>query len=152
MTKTNLLSECIFFKNFAYVGHKVLIRNESSHTLLTKSELIFIKELKENGLILEVPLNVCQKGHNLTLFFLNSDSVVGTKLPDFGRFKEAQFEAMAKVESIERNESKEATVIIDVYFTQYDIEGWKKILNEYVKNQEEINKTITNQHVIRDEE
>lgn len=149
---TNLLSECILKKHFTRFGHKILIRNETSHTLLSKAGLVLIKELKENGLTLEVPINICQKGHNLTLFFLSLDSETTTILPDFGRLKEAEFEAMVKVEAIEKNESKENTVFIDVHFTQYDIETWKKILNDYMKNQEGINKMLKNQHQIRDEE
>ena len=101
---------------------------------------------------LEVPINICQKGHNLTLFFLSSDTEITSMLPDFGHFKEAKFEAIAKVEKIEKNVSNENAVFIDVYFTQYDIGEWQKILNEYEKNQEEINKMIMHQHDIRDAE
>ena len=117
---------------------------------MTKPELISIKELKENGLTLEVPLNTCQKGHNLTLFFLHLNLTSLSKLPDSGPYKDAQFEAMVKVEKVEKN--KENTVFIDVNFTQYNIELWKNVLSQYQKNQEEINKMIMCQHTIRDEE
>ncbi|MBC7537241.1 MAG: hypothetical protein H7281_00350 [Bacteriovorax sp.] len=149
---TKLISECIFKKSFARFGHNVLIRNETSHTLITKSELISIKELKERGVTLEVPINVCQKGHNLTLFFLQLNSNTVGVLPDFGHFKEAFFEAIVKVESIEKNESKENSVFIDVQFTQYDLGEWTKLLNLYAKNQEDINKMIMHQHEIREDE
>jgi hypothetical protein len=149
---TKLISQCILKKSFARFGHKILIRNETSHTLITKSELISIKELKERGVTLEVPINVCQKGHNLTLFFLQLNSETVGVLPDFGHLKEAVFEAMAKVETIEKNESKENSVFIDVQFTQFDFAGWTKLLNLYAKNQEDINKMIMHQHEIRDDE
>ncbi|MDD4975817.1 MAG: hypothetical protein PHY93_15775 [Bacteriovorax sp.] len=149
---TKLISECILKSSFTRLGYKLLIRNETSHTLLTKPELISIKELKERGVTLEVPINICQKGHNLTLFFICLDAEMTSRLPDFGHFKDAKFEAIAKVETIERNQKNENTVFIDVYFTQYDIGEWQKILNEYEKNQEEINKMIMHQHDIRDEE
>jgi hypothetical protein len=63
-----------------------------------------------------------------------------------------QANAMAKVEAIEKNEAQGNTVFIDIHFTQYDIEAWKKVLGEYVKNQEEINKIIMRQHELRGEE
>lgn len=149
---SKLISECILKTNFNRFGHKILIRNETSHTLLTKSEVIYVRELKDDGLTLELPINVCQKGHNLTLFFLNPETIPQTKLPDLGHYKEAQFEAMVKVEKIEKNKDKESMVFIDVHFTQYDIDGWKKIINACVKNQDDINSMIMSQHLERDDE
>ena len=149
---TNLISDCILKNDLARLGFKLLIRNETSHTIITKSELILLKELRDDGLTLDVPINICQKGHNLTLFFLRFDSAPVSNVPDFGTLKEAQFEALAKVEMIEKNETKDGSVFIDVQFTQYNIEGWKKVVNQYLKNQEEINSLIMGQHLIRDNE
>jgi hypothetical protein len=149
---SKLISECIFKNNFNRFGHKVLIRNESSHTLSTKPELITIKELKITGLVLEVPINVCQKGHQLTVFFMPLDFKYFTKLPDFGRYKESLFEAVAKVDSIEKIPGMDASVIIDIHFTQYKNFEWKIILDEYASNQEEINKMIMLQHLEREKE
>lgn len=147
-----LISDCLSKKNFARFGHKIFIRNETSHTTFMKADLISIKELKENGIIFELPINVCQKGHNLTLFFIHTEfEAVGT-LPSSGRYKNAEFEVMAKVENISKNDLKESFVFVDAHFVQYDIEGWEKLLAKYLKKQEEINGMIMNQHRIRDEE
>lgn len=150
------LSDYIFKKNFEAFSHRLCVRNETSNTIFTKSEVIKIKELKEDGVTLEIQNNVCQKGHNLTLFFLNSDTQ-GTQekivLPNSGHYKEALFEAIGKVEKLETNnvlENKEKMVLIDLHFTQYDQVAWRKILNLYEQNQDQINKMLTEQHKKRD--
>jgi hypothetical protein len=146
-----LISDWIFKNKFSRFGHKVLIRNETSHTVLLKSNLITLRELKENGLNLEIPKDSCQKGHNLTIFLLNIHTKSPSILPP-GHLKEATFEAMSKVVSIEKGTDKESTILIEVLFTQYEILEWKKILSAYEKNQENINNIIMSPHAIRDEE
>ena len=146
----NLISDCILLNNFVRFGHKILIRNETSHTILAKPESITVKELKESGLALEIPINVCQKGHNLTLFFVHFEATTFSKVPVSGRYKDAQFEALVKVDSLEKTTAD--SVFIEVNFTQYDIDIWKKLLNQYVKKQDSINTMILHQHQIRDEE
>lgn len=141
-----LLSDYIFKKSLSPFGHKLCVRNETSHTQFVKSEAISIKELKEDGLTLELPINVCQKGHNLTLYFLDLDYKNKITLPISGHFKEALFEAMGKVERLEMNKINKDFVFIDLHFTQYDQIGWKKILMEYSKNQDEINDVLKSQH------
>lgn len=111
-----------------------------------KSEAISIKELKEDGVSLELPINVCQKGHNLTLYFLDLDYKNKIILPISGHFKEALFEAMGKVEKLEISKINKECVFIELHFTQYDQVKWKKILMEYSKNQDEINDVLMSQH------
>lgn len=147
-----LISDYIFKKNFAPFGHKLCIRNETSHTLFTKTDCILIKELKDDGLTLEIPSNVCQKGHSLTLFFLSLETGTKITLPSSGHFKEALFEAIAKVEKLESNKMNKETVLIDLHFTQYDQSVWKKILELYSKNQDEINDLLMKQHDQREKE
>jgi len=146
----NLISDCILSNNFARFGHKILIRNETSHTILAKPESIVIKELKEIGLALEIPKNICQKGHNLTLFFVNFEVTTFSKLPVSGHYKDAQFEALVKVEILEKISAD--SVLIDVNFTQYDMDMWKRVLSQYVKKQDSINAMVNTQHQIRDVE
>ena len=145
-----LISEFILKKSFTRFGYKVLIRNENSHTLLTKTDLISIIELKTTGLVLEVPVNTCQKNHQLTLFFLPLSFIYITKLPDVGRYKESIFEGVVKVDNIEKNANKEGAVFIDVHFTQYKTFEWESLLRDYADNQEEISNMILRQHDIRD--
>lgn len=146
------LSQYLFKQNFASVGYKIYIRNETSRTLFIKTELIHLKVLKEDGLVIELPVNVCQRGHTLTLFFLNKDSELQNKIPNSGHLKEAAFEAMVRVENIEANPGIAGSTFIDLQLTQYDSEGWKKILNSFSENQEYLNNMISKQHKIRDEE
>jgi hypothetical protein len=146
-----LISDWILKNKFSRFGHKVLIRNETSHTVLLKSNLITIRELRENSLSLEIPKDPCQKGHNLTIFLLNIHTKSPSILPP-GHLKEATFEAMSKVISIEKGTDKENTIIIEALFTQYEIVEWKKILSSYEKNQENINNIIMGTHAVKDEE
>jgi hypothetical protein len=148
---TNLISNHIY-SNSTRTTYKVLIRNENSHTTFSKPDLISIKEFKEDGLSLEIPINICQKGHNLTVFLINSDLEIIPAIPDVGHIKEAKFEAVAKVVNFEKNMEHDNLICIDVQFTQYDTYSWKNILKEYKKYQEEITNILMRQHNILDEE
>lgn len=145
-----LLSDYIFKQSFTPFGHKICLRNETSHVLFTKTETVFIKELRDDGLTLEIPINTCQKGHNLTLFFLSMETGKKITLPHSGNFKEALFEVIAKVEKIESNSLNKEMVFVDLRFSQYDQIGWKKILNLYSKQQDQINDLLMKQHLHRE--
>lgn len=142
-----LISECLSNETFIAFGYKIVIRNETSHTQVTQPELISIKELKNNGIILEMPINSCQKSHTLSLFFLSPESIITKiKLPKTGIYKEAEMEAMTKVEHIEVNEGKTDTVTVDMNFTQIDLKRWKKIIEQYAANQNKIDDMLMNQY------
>jgi len=143
---TQLLSDYIFKESFTPIGHKICVRNETSHVLFTKTEMILIKELKDDGITLEIPINICQKGHTLTLFFLSMETGKKITLPNSGSFKEALFEAIVKVEKIESSSLNKEMVFVDLRFSQYDQIVWKKILKKYSKNQDEINELLSKQH------
>lgn len=140
-----LISNWITHNNFQGLHHKIIIRNETSHTQFIKPELIIIRELKENGLTLEMPLNVCQLGHNLMLFFLNFETDHKIQLPVTGRFKEAKLEALAKVEHLEINHDKEHVVFVELNFTQIDLELWKNFIKDYATNQKLIDEMMLKQ-------
>ena len=151
---TKLISEYISKETFSTgFGYKIVIRNESSHTQIIKPELISIKELKENGIILEMPSNSCQKSHNLSLFFLNPETMPAKiKIPDSGRYKEAVMEVITKVEHIELNESKKNSIYVEMNFTQIDVKRWKKIMEHYNSNQVKIDDMLHSQFKRSDEE
>ncbi|MGZ3788815.1 MAG: hypothetical protein ACXVLQ_09845 [Bacteriovorax sp.] len=142
-----LLSELIFKKDASKEeDFKIFLRNETSRTIYSKPETIFLRVLKEDGLIVEMPINICQKGHSLTLFFLSSESRLKMPIPNIGHVKEASFSAMAKVDNIEVNLVNPAFAFIDLHFTQYDMQVWKSIIESIVKDQESINEALMNQH------
>lgn len=140
-----LISEYISPKSFMRLSHKVLIQNDTSNTQFTSPELISIRELKENGIVLEMPINICQTGHSLTLFFMTSDTIAKKNSPQKGRCEECILEAIAKVENIEINFNDNHMVFADLYFTQNDNKIWEKILQEYADNQETIDHMIIDQ-------
>ena len=141
-----LISECISNETFSTFGYKIVIRNETSQTQITKPELISIKELKDNGLVLEMPINACQKGHTLSLFFLTPQYVTAKiKLPKTGSYLDAEMEAITKVEQVEVNQEKINTVFVDMNFTQVDLFLWKTIIEQYAINQNKIDDMLMKQ-------
>ena len=149
---SNSISSCISSQSFTRFGFRILIRNETSHTHFQKSEMVLIKELRENGFVLELPANVCQRSHNLTIFFLALDSDIKIKIPHVGSLKEARFEAVSKVEKVEAIEDQKGKVTAEINFIQYDSEAWKAILKTFAENQEKINHLLNDQHLIRGED
>ncbi len=144
------ISDYIFKNSIAPLGHKLCLRNETSRTSFIKSESILIKELRDDGLTLELPVNVCQKGHSITLFFLSQDNENKIVLPISGHLKEALFEVVARVEKLEDTTVKKGMVFIELHFTQYDQSEWRKIFKMYSKAQDEINDLLMKQHAVRD--
>lgn len=130
-------------------GYKIYVRNETSHTQFSRPDLVHLRELKEQGMVLELPLNVCQKGHTLTLFFVDQKVELKTRVPDSGTLKESSFHAMVKVEKLEEINS---SALIDLHFTQFDGVIWENILKKFSEHQKMITQTILKQHKVRDGE
>jgi SepF-like predicted cell division protein (DUF552 family) len=148
----NSLVGHLFEQKFSGLRFKVYLRNETSRTLFSKHELVHLVELKEDGLLLELPVNVCQRGHTLTLFFLKEETELNGPIPNSGALKEAYLQVMAKVENLERAITDTNLVVLDLHFTQYETESWKKILDIFSANQNNVNNKIQKQHIVRGEE
>lgn len=133
-------------------GYKLFIRNETSHTIFSKPELIHLVELKEKGILLEIPLNVCQKGHSLSVFFVDHHVELKSRVPDSGPLKEASFTAMAKTDFVEPGPKEKNIAIVELNFTQFDSDVWKRILETVALKQETTTKKLLSQHLVRDEE
>jgi hypothetical protein len=145
------ITDYILKENMPEFGFKIFIRNETSSTLFSKPELIALRELKDKGLVFEIPANILQKGHMLSLFFVPMETEMKTRFSNTGPVKEAAFSAMAKVEYFELCPEKK-TVIADLLFTQYDTVLWKNILEQFSAKQEAITNILFSQHKVRDEE
>lgn len=140
------LSDYIFNQILVPINYNLCLRNETSNVFFHKSETIFIRELKDDGITLEIPKNICQKGHRLTLFFLNIETNKKKSVPSTKSLKEALFEAIAKVESLEHCKVNKDVVFIDLQFSQFDKISWKNILKLYSKKQDEVNNLLNKQH------
>lgn len=149
---SDAISKFILKEKPEVFGYKLYIRNETSHTIFSRPELIHLIELKEHGIIVQLPSNVCQKGHTLSLFFVETHVELKTRVPDSGPLKEASFTAMAKTEAVESNSKEKSIAVVELNFTQFDNENWKKILEMISEKQESTTKKIKNQHLVRDEE
>jgi hypothetical protein len=151
-----LLEQHFFSLKNSEANYKLFIRNETSQTLFVKNHLIIIKEFKEDGLVIECPLNICQKGHTLTLFFLHGDAELKNKIPHSGHFQEALFHAIAKVVDVEYaaelSLDQKEVVLLDLTFTQFSSEEWNILLDPLAKNQDQINDLFSLQHLVRDDE
>jgi hypothetical protein len=144
------ISKYINKKDTPGYGFQIYIRNETSHTHFSKPSLVHLIELKEQGLILEMPQNICQKSHSLTLFFIDQKIEIDKRVPDSGPMKEADFTCIAKVVQVTDVQSQ--IISAELQFTQYEVEKWKKILEQFSLKQEEITKKILAQHSVRDTE
>lgn len=148
---SEVITDYILKENIPHFGFKIFIRNETSSTLFSKPELIGLRELKDKGLVFEIPTNILQKGHMLSLFFVLMETEMKTRFSNVGPVKEAAFSAMAKVVHYELCPEKK-TVIADLLFTQYDTILWKNILEQFSEKQEATTKILFSQHKVRDEE
>jgi hypothetical protein len=142
---TNLISDAIDQKTFSRFKFKLLLRNETSHTQVVKSELLSIIELQDSGILLRLPLNSCQKSHNVTIFFLDIEAPVPAKLPDNGTIKGILFEAISKVMTIEINPKDKQFVTAELIFSQYDVHHWKSMIQRCTDHQDKITAIIIKQ-------
>lgn len=144
---SKLISDYIKPKNFSRCEHYIYLRNETSSTSFAIPEKIKIIELLEKGLTLELPKNICQAGHNLTLFFVpNTKRDYKIKVPTLGHIKEAEFEIIGKIEKISAIENESEFISAHISFTQYNVKMWKKLLQKHSDNQNDINQLVSLQH------
>lgn len=146
------ISKYIIKNDFPGFGFHVFLRNETSHTHFSKPEQIHLIELKEQGLVIELPQNICQKGHSLTLFFIDQKIEINNRVPDSGPMKEAGFTGIGKVIQIEVADREKKTIVAELQFTQYEGEQWKKILQLFSEKQEDVTRKLMSQHLVRNEE
>lgn len=147
----DIISDYIFSNQFKRFGHQILFKNETSGTVFTQYQLIVIKEIKENGLVLELPSNQCQKGHTLSLYFFNQDYKFKT-INFLTTIKDSEFEIIGKVDLVTENSPVSKMATIEITFVQYNVKKWKMTLEQYNKNQDQINDLLAKQHLDRSED
>ncbi|OUR98528.1 hypothetical protein A9Q84_03705 [Halobacteriovorax marinus] len=137
--KQNLLSELLNQEDYKELGHSILLRNDTSGTSFLDYKSITIRELKEDSLCLELPKNVCQNGHSLTLIFFSSPlkTLIG-KFPSVD--STSGIPIIGKVIEHLINEEK---VNIEIKFTQYKPTLWNSLLETYEAQQRKISSLIS---------
>lgn len=150
---SELLTSYIFANDFTRFGYKIIFRNETSQTYFLKDDSIAIKQLKNNGIILEIPNNQCQKGHTLTLFLFDITHEFNFKKSQISQsLKDSKFEIIAKVDTIEPLDNLVNQCSLNLTFIQYDVKGWNRIIEMHEKKQEQINDLIAKQFERADDE
>jgi hypothetical protein len=132
------LGQHIKVSDFEKLVHSVLFRNDTSGTSIVNPKSIKIHELAEKSISINMPANSCVSGHNVTLFIFQGLMKEKIKhIPQNGKLKNC-FEIVGKVREVTHLEDRN-DVNVDIHFSQYDIRGWKKISDQYEKQQEKIN-------------
>jgi hypothetical protein len=133
-----LLSSLIRKEDFNSLRHEVLFRNDTSGTQINSVAINRLCEVQEDGIIISTPLNSCKKNHNLTVYLFSHLSEKKLTLPPPKKMK-GFIEVTGK---IEKEEIEDEILYVTIRFNQFDEYRWKKIYQQYVKIQDDINNLI----------
>lgn len=116
---------------FRTLKHIVLMRNESSHTVISDPREIKILAMDINGIYLRVPKLSCKKGQGITLFLLEDKKEnQNIKVPVEGTIKNS-IECVGKIiYELELKKDKEIKMIV-VDLTQTDEKVWIWLNSQY---------------------
>lgn len=136
--KQDYLGDLLKQEDYQELHHSLLLRNDTSGISFLDYELISIKEFKTDSLCLEIPKNVCQKGHNLTLIFL--ESPVRTNFKKFPNIDNT--DGVPIMGKVIEHLMEEDSVHVEIKFTQYKPLLWQDILKKYEERQKKVSSLI----------
>lgn len=112
--------------DFESIKLQVSMNNTTTNTAVRKNFTIRIIEIPERGLVLEVPIRSCARGHNVIV-------QIETVKPDKVR---GIFQATAKVEDLES--ASESVDKVTLSLVQFDEKQWKFLCDTFSRRQREI--------------
>ena len=136
-----LISESLNIEDLGSIRSNILVRNNTSGTVIVdKSEVKFL-ELGENRIVLKMPKHSCREKHLLNLFiFVKPLKRKVTRIPVSGGLR-GSFEVIGRVDKIVDFDGNEYCSV-EMELKQYDIESWIKFIGKYVKVQVKIDDLI----------
>jgi hypothetical protein len=127
------LGDLVSPEQFKKLRHFVLLRNESSQTVVSDPKAIQILALDAEGVYLKVPKTSSKKGQGVTLFFLpENEESLSKKVPVEGTIK-GSIECVGKISEEETFEDDPQVKLIRVDLTQTDDSTWKLLTDQYSK-------------------
>lgn len=124
-------------------AHGLVLQNDTSGTSLLESQKIFLLELDEDSISLQLPRATCSQNHNLTLFIFDLPMVCTIKkIPSNQIIPEAKLTVSGKIVHYSEGEDElelygyEKPCYVTVKLSNYDPLEWKDFLGEYLQVQE----------------
>lgn len=138
--KKTLVSNLLNENDYKELGHSIVLRNDTSGISFLDSKKVSIIELREDSICITLPKNICQVGHNITFILFRSP--IKKELKKFPNLDNTKgFPILGKVIELEIDDDEK--VRIEVKFTQFKEEEWKKIINLYREQQNKISNLIS---------
>jgi hypothetical protein len=136
-TKASLSIQAKDFQNLEYA---VYCRNTLTATRIDEPSRIKIIEFLDDGLILQLPRNICSEGHFLALSILprptNRTHVELIRSPEGADL----IEITAKVKELEREEPLGDRAVIEFY--QLNQVAWKLFMKSYTDRQKKLDRLL----------
>ena len=136
-----LISKLLDKETYKKIDHVIFLRNDTSRTIIQDPEKIFFLKFMPNGVVLQLPAKSCVEGHMVSLFIfkriylkkkIKLDLQGSPKIPGLiemvGHVKE-----IVPIDDLGNSAA-------EIHFGQFDEDEWSKMLDEYDKQQDKINK------------
>lgn len=124
-------------KDFRSQEFSLVIINETSGVENRDIHLYVLQEIFEQGIKIEIPNTICQRGHSLgVLFFIGKEPRIPKKIPPNREGKGIFFSAIGKVKSKEDYEGDKS--LVEIQFTQFDKHTWDHIFQTIREKREQI--------------
>ena len=119
--------------------YSLVIINETSGIENLDYKNYVLQEIETQGIKIEIPNTICQKGHTLgILFFLGKEPKLPKKIPANRQSKEIYFSAIGKVKNKIIYEDNDQITLVEIQFTQYDKHTWHSMVEDFKKRKEQI--------------
>lgn len=119
--------------DFFSIELKIRVTNITSQTNVSQTASTTLLEFGDHELVLSLPKNSCNLGHQVQFEFIRIDPKGGEE--------EIILEATGKIQKLDKIESQ--SLRVNIRMIQFEERDWQKLLSLYSSRQEEINKFLS---------
>ena len=128
--------------DFEEFGFEYIFYNLTSQMEFLDYKKISAYEFYEDGMRFIAPKGICSTGHSgFIAIFSKKDFVPPKRITPGGKIEGSLMVGIGKIKSVVESEHNE-TFIMDLKFSQYPQDVWKKIADEFIKRQESIDTLV----------